>query len=105
MFFFALLWTRKPTDTRIFSSAAADFRIIHLAYSLTGKKRKLLGHLERNFGTNRFLIEALSHGARELSDSDLITERKWSGLILYGRGGKESFWDLYDQAGKCAFMH
>ena len=102
VFFFALLWTyEKPTDTRIFSSAAVDFRIIqHLAYSPTGKKRKLLGHLERTFGTNRFsLIEALSHGARESSDSDFDNRagNEWTDPFT-GEVRKESFWDLYDHA-------
>ena len=102
VFFFALLWTyEKPTDTRIFSSAAVDFRIIqHLAYSPTGKKRKLLGHLERTFGTNRFsLIEALSHGARESSDSDFDNRagNEWIDPFT-GEVRKDSFWDLYDHA-------
>ena len=102
VFFFALLWTyEKPTDTRIFSSAVVDYRLIqHLVYSPSGKKKKILGQVERTFGTNRYsMIEALSHSARKSSNSDFDNRegKAWTNPFT-GEVHRESFWDLYDRA-------
>ena len=45
------------------------------------------------------MIEALSHGARESSDSDFDNRagNEWTDPFT-GEARKESFWDLYDHA-------
>lgn len=102
VYFYVLLWTYdQPTDTRIFSSAVVDNRMMqHLAYSPSGKKIKVLSHMERTFGTQRYsLLEAISHRPRASADSD-FDNRLGTMWIDPATGEKryESFWSLYDAA-------
>ena len=102
VYFYVLLWTYdQPTDTRIFSSAVVDNRMIQrLIYSPDGKKAKFLSRVERTFAPHRYsLMEAISHRPRASADSDFDNHEGHAWIdSATGTKRHESFWDLYDAA-------
>lgn len=102
VYFYISLWAyNRAIDPRTFSTAVREFRLVqHVFDSPSGRKRALLGMLERACGRTPFsLVCAMSHRDRaELtSDFDNRAHRAWEHPFTHERSEK-GFWDLWGDA-------
>ena len=102
VYFYVALWVYgKPIDPRTFSTAVREYRLVqHVFDSPSGRKRALLGAVERLVGGSPYsLVCAMSHRDRaELtSEFDNREHRPWENPFTH-EVATTSFWDIYDRA-------
>ena len=102
VYFYISLWVyNRAIDPRTFSTAVWEFRLVqHVFDSPSGRKRALLGTLERACARTPFsLVCAMSHRDRaELtSDFDNREHRAWEHPFTHEQSEKD-FWGLWGDA-------
>lgn len=102
VYFYAALWVfERAIDPRTFSTAVVEFRLAQRAFdSPSGRKRALLGRLERAVTRSPFsIVGCMSHRVRreDTSDFDNRGHAPWENPFTRERS-TASFWDLFDAA-------
>ena len=102
LYFYVALWVfGQPVDPQTFSMSVREFRLIqHLFYSAGGKKRLVLGGVERLFTRDRYsLYRAMSHRVRPeaTSDFDNRGHAEWENPFTQARSTSD-FWQLFEGA-------